>query len=289
MKTIFLSCASALACTALLAAQPAPTAAPNVQGVWKFVPAESDFGPNNTPSALTFDMKTKGVVLEVSQTSDDGTSLFTFHTDGTETTNTLPDGSEMKTRYSWQGNMLVGEHKIGEMNLKDKIAFSADGKRMTLDRDIQGPEGGRKMHVVMERVIVPSASPAKPSMAGFWKLDSAKSDFGSGPAPGKYEAKIAIDGHVISMQQSTDQGDFEMKVRDDGQETTNEMANMTMKSKMWWEQDVLVGQHVYSGTGFEMTFKDRTTFSPDGKTMTMERVGQMPDGERKMHIVMVKQ
>ena len=288
MKNVFLSCLSAVACATLLAAQPAPTAPPDVQGTWKFVPAQSDFGPNPTPAALTFEMKTKGIVLEVNQTSDDGTNLFTFHTDGTETTNSLPDGSEMKTRYTWQGNVLVGGHKIGEMNLKDKIAFSADGKRMTLDRDIDAPGGGGKMHVVLERIAASPAAAANPSIAGFWKLDAAKSDF-SGPSPSKFEAKITIDGHVISMMQSTDQGDAELKLRDDGQETTNEMGGMTMKSKMRWEQNVLVGEHVYSGTGFEMTFKDRTSFSPDGKVMTMERLGQMPDGERKMHIVMVKQ
>jgi hypothetical protein len=154
---------------------------------------------------------------------------------------------------------------------------------MTLDRVITGPEPG-KMKLVMERM-----PPAHPSMAGAWKLDSAKSDFGGAPAPAKYEAKITVDGHAYSMQQSTDQGDSEIKFRDDAQETTNEVSNMTMKTKMWWDKEVLVGESVYTGNGFEMTFKDRTSFSPDGKLMTTDRVGQTPGGERKLHIVMVKQ
>jgi len=64
---------------------------------------------------------------------------------------------------------------------------------------------------------------------------------------------------------------------------------MTMKTRMWWDKDVLVGESVYAGNGVELTFKDRTSFSPDGKVMTMDRVGQTPGGERKMHIVMVRQ
>ena len=63
---------------------------------------------------------------------------------------------------------------------------------------------------------------------------------------------------------------------------------MNMKSKMQWEKDVLVGESVYTGNGFELAFKDRTSFSPDGKVMTTDRVGQTPGGERKMHIVMVR-
>src|SRR5664279_3584511 len=127
------------------------------------------------------------------------------------------------------------------MTMKDSITYSPDGKVMTLERDVTTPEGPSKMKIVLQK-----AEPTKPSMAGFWKLDGAKSDFGGGPSPTKYDSKITVDGHLISMQQSTDQGEIDMKVRDDGQETTNEVNNMTMKSKMWWEQDVLVGEHVYT-------------------------------------------
>lgn len=279
---------SVIVSAALLSAQSSPTGDTRGDGVWKLVPSKSDFGPQNGPDDgnLVLKIKTNGPVFEVDQVTTERTEHYVFRTDGKETVNTLPDGGELKGHYTLDNGVLTGELSVGGGSIvfRDRISYSADYRLMTLEREITGPEPG-KMKLVMERM-----PPERPSMAGFWKLDVAKSDFGGAPMPAKYDAKITIEGHVISMHQSTDQGEFDIKVRDDGQETTNELANMTMKSKMHWEQDALVGEHVYSGDGFEMTFKDRTTFSPDGKAMTMDRASKMPDGsERKMHIVMVKQ
>jgi hypothetical protein len=284
MRNTLFTIVTALGCAVLAVAQPAPAGPPDVQGLWKCVFDQSDFGPNPTPSKLSLDMKSDGAVLKVRQDSDDGVTDFTFRTDGAATTNSLPDGSEMNSHYAWQNGVLAGEHVIGAIKLKDRISVSADGKRMTLDREIENDGGNARMHVVLERSV-----PAKPSMAGLWKLDAAKSDFG-GPMPSRFEASITVDGPVISMTQTTDQGVDRLNVRDDGQETVNETNGLTMKSKMWWERDVLVGEHVYTGRNFEMTMRDRTAFSPDGRVMTMDRVGNTPGGaERKMHIVMVKQ
>lgn len=275
-----------LACAALLAAQPAPAGDTRGDGAWKLVPEKSDFGPQQVPpdGYLVLKIKSNGPEFEVTQVTTERTERYVFRTDGKETTNPLPDGGELKGHYTYENGALVGELKLGggAIVFKDRISYSADYLFMTFDRQITGPEPG-KMKLVLERM-----PPERPSMAGTWKMDAAKSDFG-GSAPSKYDAKIAVDGHVCSIQQSTDQVDSEMKLRDDGQETTNEINGMTMKSKMWWDNDVLVGESVYSGNGIEMTFKDRTSFSPDGKVMTIDRIGQTPRGERKIHIVMVRQ
>jgi hypothetical protein len=285
MKTVFTLCFSALACAAMLAAQPTSAGDARGDGAWKLVPEKSDFGPQNGPDDgnLVIKIKTNGPEFEVNQVTTERTERYVFRTDGKETTNPLPDGGELKGRYAYENGGLVGELSLGEgaIVFKDRITYSADYRFMTLDRQITGPDPG-KMKLVLERM-----PPEHPSMAGFWKLDSAKSDFG-GPMPTKYESKITVEGHVYSMQQSTDQGDFEIKFRDDGQESVNEINGMNMKSKMQWEKDVLVGESVYTGNGFELAFKDRTSFSPDGKVMTTDRVGQTPGGERKMHIVMVR-
>ena len=266
-------------------AQTAPAQSPVREGVWNMDPSKSDFGPMPTPEKLTITISNvKGPVFELDQESPEGTIHFVLRSDKQETVNGLPDGSEMKSRYWVEANALLGEIAIGEAKFKDKISYSPDGTVMTMDRDVTSPDGPAKIKIVFVK-----AAPPRPSLAGFWKLDAAKSDFG-GPAPSKYEAKITVDGHLISMQQSTGEGEFAMKMRDDGQETTNDMNGMTVKSKMRWENDVFVGEHVYSGRGFDMTMKDRTTFSPDGKVLTINRIGKMADGtERKMRIVMVKQ
>ena len=271
---------------ALLTAQPAPAGDTRGDGVWKLVPEKSDFGPQQMPSDgyLVLKIRTNGPEFEVEQVTSERTERYVFRTDGKETTNPLPDGGGLKGRYTYENGALVGKLTLGEgaIVFTDRISYSADYQFMTLDREITGPASG-KMKLVMERL-----PPEHPSMAGSWKLDAAKSDFG-GPAPTKYLSQIEVEGHAYSMHQSSDQGDFLIRFRDDGQETTNEVQGMTMKSKMWWDKDVLVGESVYAGNGVELTFKDRTSFSPDGKVMTMDRVGQTPSGERKMHIVMVKQ
>ena len=279
--TIFLS-GVVLASSAF--AQAARGQSPVIEGVWKMLPDKSDFGAMPSPSNLTLTIKVKGPIFEADQEAPDGLQHLIFRSDGKEVVNALSNGVEMKSRHWIEGSVLRGEIVIGEMTTKDRISYSADGRVMTLDRDITSPEGASKMKIVLERV-----EPTKPSMAGVWKLDGAKSDFGGGPVPTKYDAKVTVDGHAYSVQQSTDQGDNEMKLRDDGQETTNEINGMARKSKMRWDNDVLVGDHVYSGNGVEMTFKDRTTFSPDGKVMTIDRDGRTPRGELKLHIVMVRQ
>lgn len=285
MKTVLPLCFSVLVCAAALAAQPAPATDARGDGVWKLVPDKSDFGPQHGPDDgyLLLKVKTKGPEFEIEQVTSERTEHYVFRTDGKETTNPLPDGGELKGHYAYENGVLVGELKLGggAMVFKDRITYSADYRFMTLEREITGPEPG-KMKLVLERV-----PPEHASMAGAWKMDAARSDFG-GPTPSKYEATLSFDGHTCSLRQVSDQGDSELKFRDDGQETTNEVQGMTMKSKMHWEGEVLVGEHVYSGTGFEMTFTDRTFVSPDGKVMTIDRIGQTPNGERKIHIVMVR-
>lgn len=270
---------------AALAAQPSPAGDTRGDGVWKLIPEKSDFGPQQAPpdGYLVLKIKSNGSEFEVEQVTTERTERYAFRTDGKETTNPLPDGGELKGRYTYEGGALVGKLSLGggAIVFTDRITYSADYRFMTLNREIAGPEPG-KMKLVMERM-----PPEHPSMAGSWKMDAAKSDFG-GPTPAKYEATLSFDGHSCSLRQSSDQGDSELKFRDDGQESTNEVQGMTMKSKMHWEGEALVGEHVYSGSGFEMTFTDRTFVSPDGRVLTIDRIGHTPSGERKIHIVMVR-
>jgi hypothetical protein len=271
---------------AALAAQPSPAGDTRGDGAWKLIPDKSDFGPQQVPpdGYLVLKIKTNGPEFEVEQVTTERTERYAFRTDGKETTNPLPDGGELKGRYTYEGGALVGKLSLGggAIVFTDRIAYSADYQVMTLNREITGPAPG-KMKLVLERM-----PPEHASMAGSWKMDAAKSDFG-GPAPSKYEATLSFDGHSCSLRQSSDQGDSDLKFRDDGQESTNQVQDMTMKSKMHWEGEVLVGEHVYTGSGFEMTFTDRTFVSPDGKVLTIDRVGHTPSGERKIHIVMVRQ
>jgi hypothetical protein len=271
----------------VLSAQLTSAGDPRGDGTWKLVPEKSDFGPQRLPEGeLLLKIKTNGPEFQVDQISSGEVLHLVCRNDGKETTNPLPDGSQLKSRYWFENGVLLGELNVndGEVIMKDRTSYSADFRWMTVDRDMKTPEGDGKMKLVFERM-----APEHPSMAGTWKLDPAQSDFGGGPAPGHMEAVITVDGPRIAMVQTTDQVSVTLNVRDDGEETTNDLGSIVMKSKMRWESAVLTGESTYTGPGGEITFHDRTSFSADGKVMTTDRVGVSASGERRIRIVMVRQ
>jgi len=282
----------ALACTAILfaGALPAQLASaddPRVDGTWKLVPEKSDFGPEPPPEGeLLLKIKTKGAELQADQIGAGEVLHLVCRTDGKETTNPLPNGGELKCRYTFENGVLIGELNVnnGEATMKDRTSYSADFRWMTVDREMKTPDGSFKTKLVFERV-----APEHPSMAGTWKLDAAKSDFGGGPVPGRMEAVITVDGPRMTIVQTTDEGSVTLNVRDDGEETTNDLGGTVLKSKMRWEGAVLAGENIYTGPGGATTFHDRTSVSPDGKVMTMDRVGVSAAGERRMRLVLVRQ
>jgi hypothetical protein len=278
---------SAILCAGALAAQLASADDRRGDGTWKLVLEKSEFGPQPPPAGeLLLKIKTNGAEFQADQISSGEVLHLVCRNDGKETTNALPNGNQLKSRYRFENGMLVGELNVndGAVIMKDRISYSADFRWMTVDREMRTPDGVGKMKLVFERM-----APEHPSMAGTWKLDPAQSDFGGGPAPGHMEAVITVDGPRIAMVQTTDQVSVTLNVRDDGEETTNDLGSMVMKSKMRWEGAVLTGESTYTGPGGEITFHDRTFFSADGKVMTMDRVGVSASGERRIRLVLVRQ
>ncbi len=256
-------------------------------GTWKLVPAKSDFGPQPPPEGeLLLKIKTNGAEFQADQISAGVVLHLVCRSDGKETTNPLPDGNQLKSRYRFENGVLLGELNVndGAVIMKDRVSYSADFRWMTVDREMKTPDGSFNTKLVFERVAT-----EHPSMAGTWKLDAAKSDLGDGSVPGRMEAVISVEGPRISMAQTTDQGTVTLNVRDDGEETTNDLGGTVLKSKMRWEGAVLTGENTYTGPGGAITFHDRTSFSPDGKVMTMDRVGVSPSGERHMRLVLLRQ
>jgi hypothetical protein len=59
-----------------------------------------------------------------------------------------------------------------------------------------------------------------------------------------------------------------------------------MTSTHRWEGDVVVGEiKLVADDGTHLTFKDRMTYSPDGKVMTLSRAITGPTGESQMKVV----
>ncbi|MGA2132995.1 MAG: hypothetical protein ABSH50_11930 [Bryobacteraceae bacterium] len=133
----------------------------------------------------------------------------------------------------------------------------------------------------------------KPNFTGTWKLNTAKSDFGSMPAPDSRTDKITHADPALTnaFSQSGQMGDVsaEIKYSTDGKETTNVVRGNELKSTAKWEGSELVVVSKASFNGSEITLNDRWSLSDDGKTLTVKRHVNSPMGETDQKIVSEKQ
>src|SRR5437868_183470 len=96
-------------------------------------------------------------------------------------------------------------------------------------------------------LLVFSASAcAAPNMSGDWKLDLAKSQYGSLPAPLAVTRKIKLDGVELSMSTSQKtaqrEGTSELHYTTDGKESVNKVSTGESKGTAFWAGDNLVIQ-----------------------------------------------
>ncbi len=133
-----------------------------------------------------------------------------------------------------------------------------------------------------------SVAAEHPEVTGTWALDAAKSDFG--PAPVPTDLVVTITGKAPDYQihqTGAGQPDMDLKFSTSGQPVTNQVGGAKMTSTHRWEGDVITGEVALdTPDGTRITFKDRITYSPDGKVMTTERTINSPMGEGRMKMVM---
>jgi len=134
---------------------------------------------------------------------------------------------------------------------------------------------------------------AKPNFSGTWKLNLEKSEYGPMPAPTSMVDKIAHEDPSlkINRNQAGQQGElnYDLNFTTDGKESTNTIRGNSMKSTVSWEGETLVFDSKLSIQDNEITFKDKWTVSPDGKTITINRHAASAQGEIDQKLVMEKQ
>jgi hypothetical protein len=146
-----LAASLALFCSPVLAADH-----PDIAGTWIVDVAKSDFGPMPAPPDLQFEIKAQADDFTVKQTGGGQPEVeLRFNTAGKEMTNQIP-GAQMTSTHHWEGSVLVGEIKIAaddgnKITFKDRNSYSADGKVMTMSREITSLLGDAKMTIVMNR------------------------------------------------------------------------------------------------------------------------------------------
>ena len=137
------------------------------------------------------------------------------------------------------------------------------------------------------------AQAAPPNLAGVWKLNGAKSDFGKFPAPQSITRTVTQQGAKLSMTnvQKGLQGEVtsEISYTTDGKPVTNKVQGGETKGSAQWIGDKLMIESSREIQGATLTQKDIWTLSADGKTLTIDSHVTLPNGEFDVKQVFDKQ
>ena len=134
----------------------------------------------------------------------------------------------------------------------------------------------------MSRLLLPlvllcarSPGQTRSSLNGAWRMDPARSDFGSGPVPVLRLDRIHIDGAhmkdtITQKLRSGREATYDMNYVIGGPESTNRPGGNRVKSTARWDgRDLVVDSTVYA---FRVErIEDRWSVSADGKTLTLLR------------------
>ena len=151
-------------CGALLALaiSTAAQGLPNFTGTWTLDVAKSDFGPMPAPESIVMviDHKDPAVKVTTTQKSQmgDASNDSTYTTDGKENINKMrgPGGEQdVKSTTKWDGKTLATARTIEaqgmSIGIDDTWELSADGKVMTLTRQIKTPQGDFSSKLVLNK------------------------------------------------------------------------------------------------------------------------------------------
>jgi hypothetical protein len=159
MKTS-LSVIGAILLLAMTAA--AQGALPNFSGTWNLDAAKSDFGMMPAPESIVMviDHKEPAVKVTTTQKSQMGDSSndSTYTTDGKDNVNKMrsPAGDQdVKSTTKWNGKILATTRTIEaqgmSIGIDDAWELSADGKVMTINRQLKTPQGDFSTKIVLNK------------------------------------------------------------------------------------------------------------------------------------------
>lgn len=133
---------------------------------------------------------------------------------------------------------------------------------------------------------------AKSDFSGTWKIVLDKSDFGPMPPPEKVEQIVEHKENdlKVNVTQVGQQGELKMELNySTEKETTNTFRNTPMKSTAKWDGDKLVVVSKLEFQGNEVVIQDTWSLADEGKTLTLDRKLNTPQGDLEMKHVFAKQ
>ena len=137
----------------------------------------------------------------------------------------------------------------------------------------------------------PLRAQQKPNFSGSWKINQVKSNFGAVPAPDTFTRKIvhAEPSITIDEEQASALGvqQTQRKMTTDGKESTFDAGGADVTATANWEGSTLVA--ITKVEVLSMTYNDRMSLSPDGKTLTSVVRLDTPQGALDISVVFDKQ
>ena len=128
---------------------------------------------------------------------------------------------------------------------------------------------------------------AKPNFTGEWTLNTAQSNFGALPAPTTLTRSIKHEEPALTIVEyqlgALGEQSATRKYLTDGTPTTFESQGVTVPSSAKWENNALVVVSNVEAIG--LSFNDRMTLSPDGRTRTSVVRISSPQGDADMTVV----
>ena len=134
--------------------------------------------------------------------------------------------------------------------------------------------------LILLAVFSSSAKSQKVNFSGIWKVDALKSNYGGyGPAAAAVKLKIVQAKDTISIERTIHPGggaarSFTDKLPLDGKRITNTKGTTKSSVSIKWSGQALVETSSYHDDKFNKTYQatETWTLSPDGKTLTIDRV-----------------
>ena len=146
----------------VLVISPAAQGLPNFSGTWNLDAAKSDFGMMPAPESIVMVVDHKEPTVKVTTTQKsqmgDSSNDSTYTTDGKENVNKVrgPAGDQdVKSTTKWSGTTLTTSRAIEaqgmSIGIDDSWDLSADGKVLTINRQLKTPQGDLSMRLVLNK------------------------------------------------------------------------------------------------------------------------------------------
>jgi hypothetical protein len=140
---------------------------------------------------------------------------------------------------------------------------------------------------------LPAQLAGAPNFSGEWRLNPAKSEYGSFPAPAEVVRKIRHNEPSLTMttQQKGAQGQVstELTYTTDGKEVVNKLANGESRGSAHWDNGRLVIESTREVQGTPLKSREVWSLSTDERVLTVTTHLTLPQGEFDVRQVFERQ